>query len=163
MKKQSDKNKFVVIVAPIIIILSIVLGLKYFSAKNNQETITPVNTNGQKDEEEIVSVDLEGELPADFPNNFPVFKGAEIEESWETRNKDAYAMSILWRVESTPEDVFDYYEQEFTLAGYVINVLSSESDSYTISFDDSNEKGFVGIVKDGKDTIISATIGNIGI
>ena len=78
MKKQSDKNKFVVIIAPIIIILSIVLGLKYFSEKSEQGSITPVVTNEQKDEE-IISVDLEGELPRDFPSKFPVFEGAEIE------------------------------------------------------------------------------------
>jgi hypothetical protein len=106
---------------------------------------------------------LQGELPGDFPSQFPIFKEAEIDESWEARTEDAYAMSVVWRVEASPEDVFNFYEEELTLAGYEINILSSEIDSYTVSFSNSYETGFIGIVEDGKDILISATIGNIGI
>lgn len=163
MKRKSDRKKFVSIIAPLAIVLSIILGLKYLSVKFKKEDTQMVDTTEEMVEENISNVNLEGELPGDFPSQFPIFKEAEIDESWEAKTEDAYAMSVVWRVEANPEEVFNFYEEELTLAGYKISVLSSESDSYTVSFSNSYETGFIGIVEDGKDILISATIGNIGI
>jgi len=163
MKRKSDRKKFIYIIAPLVIVLSIVLGLKYFSVRNGDEGTNITDTEEQSEEGNVSSTNLHGDLPGDFSDQFPIFEGASIDESWESKTETAYAMSVVWRVEEEIENVFNFYEEELTLAGYEINVLSSELESYTVSFSNSIETGFIGIVKDGNDTLISVTIGNIGI
>jgi hypothetical protein len=160
-KKKDDVRKYFFIIIPLVFILSAVLLVKYASVRNTQQESSKEVTPEEKVEELVQNVNLEGKLPETFPSDFPVYEGAEIDESWESRTKDAYAMSVVWKAGEDPEKVFNFYEEELTVLGYLVTVLSASPDSYTFSLENAVERGFIGIARDGKDTIISVTIGNV--
>jgi len=161
MKRKSDVKKFLVIIIPLAIVLLLILGSKYVAEKYFRKTPVTSEIVDEMAGVDIVSErDLQGELPENFPNTLPIYEGAVIDESWETKSEDAYAMSVVWRVIGEPSEIFHFYEEGLMLAGYDISVLSGDSSSYTITFSGVKEAGFVGIVEDGQETLISVTIGN---
>jgi len=161
MKRKGDTKKFLAIIVPIVVVLSLILGGKYFTGKYFRKAPNTISIVDEKESVEFVSDrDLHGELPDNFPNQFPVYEDAVIEESWETRTDDAYAVSVVWRVKGQPTEIYHFYEQGLLLADYEINVLSGDSSSYTITFSKTQKSGFIGIVEDGQETLISVTIGD---
>lgn len=161
MKRKGDTKKFLAIIVPMVVVLSLILGGKYFTGKYFRKAPDATDIVGEKEDVEFVSDrNLQGELPDNFPNQFPVYEGAVIDESWETKTEDAYAVSVVWRAKGQVTEVFHYYEGGLLLAGYEVGVLPGDSGSYTITFSKAQESGFIGIVEDGQETLISVTIGD---
>ena len=162
MKQATDEKKFLVVVLPVVFILLVVLGSKFFATRNSKKTQERLDTGSQAGESQTVSDNnLNGELPGHFPKQFPIYEHAVIDESWEKESGSGYAASVVWKVDAPTAVVFNFYEEKLVLANYEISVLSGDSNSYTISFSKEGESGFVGItVDDSKETIISVTIGS---
>jgi hypothetical protein len=161
MKKKKETKKFLAIIVPLVIVLSLILGIRFykerFYGKKGSETSI---IDGLENEELVREKNLEGELSDNFPSQFPIYKDAVIDESWETQSDDVYAISVVWKVEEQPVKVFNFYEEGLFLTGYEVSVLSEESESYTIAFSKGKESGFIGITGTGQETLISVTIGN---
>lgn len=144
----------------VVLVAMLLLGVRCLVGKYSRTNSNESKIDNKGNIEIISDKSLHGELPDNFPNNFPVYDGASIDESWGTRSSDSYGASVVWSVNTSPANVLDFYERELILAGYEVSVSSGDSDSYIISLNKDDESGFVGIVKgDSQETLISVTIG----
>lgn len=162
MKRITDKKKFVLIIIPLVVVLLLILVSKYFTGRylRKASDVTTYISDEKEDVGVVYDRNLQGELPDDFPSKLPIYEGAVIDESWETKTDDTYAISVVSRAKEKPSQVFHFYEENLLLAGYEISVLSDDGNSYTITYSKEDESGFIGITKDGQETLISVTIGN---
>ena len=158
MRTKNNTNKLTIIVIFLFLTLSLLLASKYlgryFDKTSNMDYVSD-----QGGSVEFVSDrNLRRELPENFPSHFPIYENTTIDESWETQIEDAHAVSVVWRVAQKPESVFNFYEEELLMADYEIDILLGDENSYTITFSNESESGFIGIAKDGQETLISVTM-----
>lgn len=106
-----------------------------------------------------------GELPADFPKDFPVYPGAKVTGSFSTAGtgseSSSKGVSVVWETADDAAKVGAYFKAELPKAGYTVTTDYSAADSTTLTFEKGPVSGFMGVTK-GSDnkTAISVTIGS---
>lgn len=99
-------------------------------------------------------------LPADFPEDFPIYPEAKIESAFTSKGDEVKAMSVIWMASDSLDSVSAYYTSELARAGWIVNSTLEDESSVTLSFEKAGEQGFIGIGKqDDGFVIISVTIG----
>jgi hypothetical protein len=119
--------------------------------------------NGQvtyKGDEGEFSYNQGGELPEDFPKDFPIYPGAKLTSSWTAQGEETRGVSIVWETQDSPEEVSDYFKNQLELSGWKITSSFSQGGSVNYSFEKDNVSGFIGIARaeEGK-TTLSLTLG----
>ncbi len=148
------KNPKLLFLAAILIGL---LGATYFVNRvrrdNSQDQI--IEENGSQ----IAIEDVEG-LPSNFPEDFPIYPGATIEESFISRDAEIEALSVVWMTTDSVEQVGEYFDNELGNSGWSVEYTSGDDESVVFSFSKGEVGGFAGIGKTEDNTVvISVTLG----
>lgn len=101
-----------------------------------------------------------GELPSEFPSDFPIYDNATIKNSWSATGQETQGVSVVWETDASVKEVADFYNQKLPESNWKITDTFSDDSSTTISFEKENVSGFVGITtgEDNK-TTISVSLG----
>lgn len=125
-----------------------------------------------KSQEVVNKVDRN--VPDGFPENFPVYNGADLFDTWRADVNEARGLSVVWTTNVKVADVYEFYLENLSQEGWKFSVVSDKTSASTISFDkedsfgqavciDANScevAGFISINgEDGKETNISVTMG----
>jgi hypothetical protein len=108
---------------------------------------------------EIKSNIEQGELPEDFPQDFPIYKNAILRNNWATRSDNSLGISLVYVSPDKPEEIYISIFRELMDFGYNPQIVNDKNDTYTLSVGKDNLNGFIGIARDNDDTIISITVG----
>lgn len=136
--------------------------LSLFLSKTVGESVK-VENDGKKisfdGKEGKFSYSAEGELPADFPSDFPLYPGAKLTSSWSTSGDDGKGISVVWETGDSVDKVRNFYKEKLSSQGWKIDSEFAQEQMQTLSFEKDKVSGFVGLAKtDGKLTI-SVTLG----
>lgn len=100
------------------------------------------------------------ELPDGFPDTFPVYQSAQLENSWEARGNTTKGISVVWTTEDPVDSVYEFYNTNLISNSWEIISEYKEQESNTITFQKEGISGFVGITRGEESrTLISVTMG----
>ena len=172
-KKEKEKetkpksNKLVLILA---ILGAVVIGVtlvgrfayRTFLSKTTGG-IVDVDKEGEritvKSEKTEFSVEEGGELPENFPKDFPTYPKAELTSSWTASGDETEALSLVWETNDSTDKVAAYYKEKLTESGWKLSLTAEVEDSITLAFEKNDMGGFIGITTEDSKTIISLTLG----
>ncbi len=100
-------------------------------------------------------------LPDDFPDNFPVYDGADLEGAVEGEQEGIKGIVATWTTNDSFDDVKAFYEGKFEGGAWKSTLNGSAGGSVYWSLDetDGDRVGYVA-VSDGDKVSIIATVGN---
>jgi len=111
-----------------------------------------------KGEDFEFSIDSGGELPEDFPKDFPVYKNSKLMSSWSSSDQEGSGTSVIWESEDSLEKVADFYKTELAKTGWTVTSTFSQSDETSVfSFEKGDLDGVLGIAKAEDKINISVT------
>lgn len=161
----------------VVLVVALALGLvgcKKISEKVGEEvgekivgtaTGTDVEVDGDEvtiktDEGDVTMNSTEGELPKDFPDDFPMYDKAQVDStsSWAGGSDTTFYVNLL--SDDSAQEVYDWYKAELTDKGWTIasdtfmtgdssgGLMSATKDKSTLTFTTSqeNEGCSVGII-----------------
>lgn len=106
----------------------------------------------QTDEGEATIGSTEGELPDDFPKDFPQYKGVEVESASSIASGGESTYYVNLYSDDAVKDVYEWYKSEFTDDGWTID------GDYMFSDAGSGDSGMLTVSK-GETTSASVTLG----
>jgi len=172
-KKEKEKetkpksNKLVLILAilgAIIVALALAGRFAYrtFLSKTTGEVVG-IDKEGEKitikSEEAEFSLEEGGELPENFPKDFPVYPKAKLTSSWTASSEETEGLSLVWETNDSIDKVSAYYKEKLTESGWKLSLTAEVEDSITLAFEKNDTGGFIGITTEDSKTIISLTLG----
>jgi hypothetical protein len=150
MEKARSKSKTLVLILFVIALLVAVTGMVLRSTINN--STSPASTDETSDFVE--------EQSSNLPEDFPVFPGAELESSYDSKGDGVEAISVIWIAQGSLKEISDFYREGLQSRGWEVESVLEDEESVTFSFERGDSFGFVGLGKqDGESVIISVTIG----
>lgn len=174
-KEKSEPNKKIPILAilAVVAVAAVILGgIFYRKAKdlvvgNIFSRLTGTNVDVEKGGEKVTvtseegefSFEEEGDLPDNFPSDFPIYPDAKLVSSWVASGLATDGLSLIWETEDSVSKVSNYYESELEDAGWTLSFTSETDDSTTLAFEKNDVSGFIGITVEESKTIISLTLG----
>ena len=172
-KEGSDKKVPVLaILIAVVIFASIIGGIFIQKAKNFikgdafsrlTKGVVDIGKDGEKvsvtTEEGDFVFEEEGELPNEFPSDFPIYPEAKLISSWLADGETTDGLSLIWETEDTFSKVSNYYENELEKANWTLSFTSETEDSTTFAFEKNGSRGFIGIVFEESKVVISLTLG----
>ncbi|MRR11200.1 hypothetical protein EG835_01630 [bacterium] len=107
----------------------------------------------ETDEGAVTMDSSEGEMPEDFPSEFPMYDGIEVDStsSFASESDTTYYVNLL--SEDDPKDVYEWYKSEFSAEGWAI-----EGDLFMS--DDSGDSGMLTVKKDGMNGTLTVGSGS---
>lgn len=133
-----------------------------FLSKTTGESVD-IDQEGEKvsikSEEGEISFQEGGELPENFPKDFPIYPGAKLAGSWTASSEETEGVSLIWETSDSINKVTDYYKEKLTELGWESSFTSETEDSMTLMFEKDDTSGFVGITTEDSKTVISLTLG----
>ena len=112
-----------------------------------------------KGEDFEFSYDSGGELPDDFPKDFPVYKNATLVSKWSSTDEEASGMSVMWETEDSVVKVSEFYKDELVKADWKITSTFSQEESSIFTLEKGETEGHLGITKTDDKVSISITFG----
>ena len=95
------------------------------------------------------------ELPDDFPDDFPIYKGAKVASSTKMSVDEGTSFHVSLEVKGSVDTVADYYKEELVDAGYTISSTMETNGNVMYTLQDD---GVVQVVdQDGK-TMVQVTL-----
>jgi hypothetical protein len=170
-KRESKKKAPILLILAAVVVLTVVLGgICYKKAKNlvignifSRLSGGIVEKDGDKVtvtlEEGGFSFEEEGELPDNFPSDFPIYPDAKLASTWTAKGEGTDGLSLIWEAEDSVNKVSNYYESELEGAGWTLSFTSETEDSTTFAFEKNSVSGFIGITLEESKTVISLTLG----
>ena len=164
---KPKSNKLVLILA---ILGAIVIGLaiagrfayRTFLSKTTGG-IVGIDKKGEKvtikTEEAEISIEEGGELPENFPKDFPTYPKAKLISSWTASGDETEGLSLVWETSDSIDKVAVYYKEKLTESGWKLSLTAEVEDSTTLAFEKNDTGGFIGITTEDSKTIISLTLG----
>jgi hypothetical protein len=108
-------------------------------------------------------VTLSEDLPDGFPDDFPIYDGADFVGGARSTEEGAIGIVATWETRDDAEDVIAFYEDELSGDGNWVEVSQTTSpDGVFIIFqhaDDESRAGSVTVVREGDTTTIAVIIG----
>lgn len=174
IKKKSSKSPLIILVILVIILVAFFFGgrailgnlwgrllSKFISNVSN--TSVEVGNKGEKvtvkTEEGEISFEERGELPDNFPKDFPVYPKSKLVGTWSADGEDIKGLSLVWETDDSVEEVSGYYNRELEASGWKVTFSTKAEGSVALSFEKDKNSGFVGITTEDGKTIISVTLG----
>ena len=173
-EKESSGKKVPVLVILIVVVVfaSIIGGIFIQKAKNFIEGdvfsrltkgVVDIEKDGEKvtitTEEGGFVFEEEGELPDEFPSDFPIYPEAKLISSWLADGEKTDGLSLIWETEDAFSKVSNYYENELEKANWTLSFTSETEDSTTFALEKNGSRGFIGIVFEESKVVISLTLG----
>jgi len=92
-------------------------------------------------------------LPDNFPKDFPVYKGAEIEGSMTSKQDGKEAMMVTFTVKASYDKVVEFYKNEMEKSDYEVASTLDLQDAFTMGLKKGDEDvGSVMIAKNDDNT-----------
>ncbi len=172
-KRESDKKVPILVILAAVIVAAVILGGIFYRKTADLVVgsifsrltgrVVDVEKGGEKvtvtsDEGEF-SFEEGGNLPDNFPSDFPVYPNAKLASSWTAKGNDTDGLSLIWKTEDIVSKVSNYYESELKNAGWILSFTSKTEDSTTFAFEKNDVSGFIGITVEESKTVISLTLG----
>lgn len=152
--KSLRKNKKILVLFGLISILAVAIFWRQKIDKKPDEKVAVENQTGE------VEVKKLGELPEDFPENFPIYPGAEIKESFLSQDQESSAFSVIWQTTDSVETVGRYYDQELAAEGWDVNDVAEDAGAIVFSFSQGDFTGFAAIDSlEAGEVVISVSMG----
>jgi hypothetical protein len=174
-KEKREPNKKVpilVILAAVVVVAAILGGIFYRKIAdvvvgNIFSRLTGKNIDVEKGGEKVTVTLEEGEfsfeeggnLPDNFPSDFPIYPDAKLTSSWAARGDETNGLSLIWETDDSISKAGNYYESELENAGWTLSFTSETEDSTTFAFEKNDVSGFIGITVEESKTVISLTLG----
>jgi len=113
----------------------------------------PVTSLQQKSGEEIVIG--EGQLPANFPKDIPIYPGAKPAGSWTSITKDEKGVLVTLETNDGKNKVVSFYSAELPKNGWTIETTTNTDEGVMYIIKKNTRTGWVTITaeKNGKTTI----------
>jgi hypothetical protein len=105
-----------------------------------------------------VKVTTGGELPSDFPNDFPIFEGANLTGTVTGEQEGQSGYFATWETDASMQDVTDFYKQALDKDPWKSSGVFTSGQGTVITFaraDNENFGGGVTISGDGKTQIVA--------
>ena len=178
-EKKNKKSLPVSLIAIGVIVLAAVLGYlflykgiksrisNYFVSKSLSKQLggdVKIEGDGEKvsykGEDFEFSYDAGGELPEDFPKDFPIYDNSKLVSKWSSTNEENEGISVVLETEDDLSKVSDYYKTKLEKEGWTITSTFSQEDSSVFSFEKGDTEGILGITNAEDKVSISITISN---
>ena len=101
------------------------------------------------------------ELPADFPGDFPVYAGADLQGSVQGEQGGITGLAVTWTSGDGVDDVTAFYKDAFSNGPWSSDATGSAAGAtyWIVKQKDGNKAGYVSVAGGDKTTII-ATVGD---
>lgn len=135
--------------------------LMFINSTKRYEGDAAVNQADFEEKNGFVSQIEEGVvLPSEFPQDFPIYPEAKLENSYQSKGEEVNAVSVIWLVPEKLEKVSSFYKRELENTGRRVFATFEDENSVTMSFEKDQEEGFIGIgSEEGNVVVVSVTIG----
>jgi len=101
-----------------------------------------------------VQVTTGGELPKQFPDDFPIFEGAKLTGTVTGEQEGQSGFFVTWETDASPDDVTDFYKEALDKDPWKTAGVFTTSDGAMITFTRADNENFGGGVtvasSDGK-------------
>lgn len=98
-------------------------------------------------------------LPQGFPGDFPFYESAKVENAWSTKGDSTEGMSVVLKSSAESKEVYEFYKTSLIEKQWEITDEFDKDEAYTITFTKNGINGFLGIAREGEETVISVTVG----
>ena len=107
-------------------------------------------------------VSVGGGIPDDFPDDFPIYPGADVQGSYTGEQDGVSGSVVIWETGDSVDDVKAFYEAEFDGSPWAAEGSFNSAGSTLIGFtnSDSNKTGAVTLGESDGKTTISVIIGD---
>ncbi|KKQ37507.1 MAG: hypothetical protein US53_C0017G0004 [Candidatus Woesebacteria bacterium GW2011_GWA1_37_7] len=156
MASMKDRSyvKILVFFSAILLILGLFIYLKYKQIVSVKEDIS------ESVEAESLQNVLTEELPSEFPEDFPLYPGMQLENSFVSKGEEIDGVSVIWKLDAQSSGVYDYYKEKLVEKGFSVKTTNIGENSYTLAFEKDANSGFVGITEEEiGGSIVTVTMG----
>lgn len=104
----------------------------------------------------------DGKLPANFPDDFPIYAGATIDgktSSYGT-TENGLTYSVKWMAKADSKKVLEFYKEDLHKNGYVVTNIDEQSSGTTVIMLQES-KGSILLQPKEKDTLITANFSKV--
>jgi len=107
-------------------------------------------------------VQVGGDLPSDFPKDFPVYKGANFQGSYTSTQEGITGTAVSWETGDGVSDVKSFYDKEFKDGPWKSTTTGSAGDSayWVATSSDGKKAAYVFVSTASGKTSIVATVGD---
>lgn len=164
-EKTEKKSVLLLTILAVVVVAAVVAGKAIYEkllSKTTGEVVEVDEEGGKvtvKSGETEFSFEEGGELPENFPEDFPIYSGAKLTSSWTTQAEGKDGISLIWETEDSMEEVSGYYKRELVDAGWKVGLSTEAEETITMGFEKDSSSGFLGITTEEGKTIISLTLG----
>ena len=156
MVSVTDKRyvKAIFFISAILLVFGLLIYLKYKQIVSVKEDIS------ESVEAEALQNILTEELPSEFPEDFPLYPGMQLENSFVSKGEEIDGVSVIWKLDAQSSGVYDYYKEKLVEKGFSVKTTNVGENSYTLAFEKDANSGFVGITEEGiGGSIVTVTMG----
>lgn len=172
-KPKSNKLVLLLAILAVVVVAAVVVGrfvysrvketvFESFLSKTTGKEVE-IDEEGEKvtvkSGETEFSFEEGGELPENFPEDFPIYSKAKLTSSWTAQAEEKDGISLIWETEDSMEEVSAYYKRELVDAGWKVGLSTEAEETITMGFEKDSSSGFLGITTEEGKTIISLTLG----
>ena len=109
-------------------------------------------------------IDLSNKVPSDFPKDFPVYKGADVQGSATGTEKGISGTVVTWQTGDDLDKVKDFYDKAFEDGPWKSSSTGSSGDGsfWIANSADGKKTAYIGTSRRGNKTAIVVTVGDNG-
>jgi hypothetical protein len=110
----------------------------------------------------VGNVSTSNKLPSDFPDDFPTYKGADVQASTTGTYNGISGLYVVWQTGDSVDKVKSYFDDQFKNGSWKSNTTATTNGTsyWIVDSPDHKKAGYVSVSEaDGK-TSISAAIGD---
>jgi len=109
-------------------------------------------------------IDLSNKVPSDFPKDFPVYKGADVQGSATGTEKGISGTVVTWQTGDDLDKVKDFYDKAFEDGPWKSSSTGSSGDGsfWIANSADGKKTAYIGTSRSGNKTAIVVTVGDNG-
>jgi len=93
-----------------------------------------------------VKITTGGDLPDEFPDDFPIFEGAKLTGSLKGEQEGQAGFSVTWETDASPEDVTDFYKEALGKDPWKTSGVITTGEGAMITFTRADNEDFGGLV-----------------
>lgn len=103
-----------------------------------------------------------GDLPDDFPDSFPIYKGADFQSGVQGSQGGVQGFAATWTTGDSQDDVKKFYDQKFKDGPWKSTASGSAAGGsyWIVENKDEGKTAYVGVTETDGDTAISAVVGD---
>lgn len=137
----------------LVVVFAVVYLINQIKVENSQEKLVERGSGP-------ASIEKINDLPSNFPEDFPIYPGAEITESFISRDEESEAMSVFWIIPDTVDQAAKFYDDQLTENEWNVEYVSSDDSAIIFSFSKNEFSGFAVLdTVEGGQVMITVSMG----